>query len=101
MSASNAPAASQDPGGTAMYSGDNGYAVSAPTARAMSHNRRTLQDVGAWPACIAFEAQTHAQERRTGVRMGAGLAHNTVGVRASNYGSFSATIWEGSRAGGD
>jgi len=40
---------------TAMYFADNGYAVLAPIAVAMSHNRRTLQDVGAWPACIASE----------------------------------------------
>jgi hypothetical protein len=45
----------QDPGVTAMYFGDNGSAVSAPIAVAMSHNRRTLQDVGARPACIASE----------------------------------------------
>jgi hypothetical protein len=55
MRTSNAPRAGQDPGGTAMHFGDNSYAVSARTALAMSHNRRTLQDMGAWPACIASE----------------------------------------------
>lgn len=51
----NAHSVAQDSGGTAMVCDSNGYAVSAPPARAMSHNRRTLQDVGAWPACIASE----------------------------------------------
>ena len=51
----NAHCVALDPGGKAMGSDNNGYAVSAPPGRAMSHNRRTLQDVGAWPACTASE----------------------------------------------
>jgi hypothetical protein len=55
MRMSNVGSVGQDPRVTAMYFGDNGYAVSARTALAMSHNRRTLQDVRAWPACIDSE----------------------------------------------
>jgi hypothetical protein len=51
----NAHSVAQDSGGTPMVSDSNGYAVSTPPARAMSHNRRTLQDVRAWPACTASE----------------------------------------------
>lgn len=55
MRKSNVRSVGQDPGGRAVHRGDNGYAVSARAALAMSNNRRTLQDVGAWPACIASE----------------------------------------------
>jgi|SRR5208283_3244216 len=89
---------------------DNGCAVFAPPGRGMSHNVRTPQGVGPWPASIPREGQLTQQNGGPGVRcetvdpvacIRTNLAHSMVGSGRTAFRASGFASPEGPRTNGE